>query len=406
MSMPPFCRKRPASRSITFWIASPNLLPMAVRLADGFSQRFPRTPIVFLTPEKSATTPHVCYRMPQHSWTVGLVLKWVRTQTLIHVGTRVAGVPDPVPAAYARGASLILLESAPPTSDASERPREGNRFDLIVDALTVANDDDGARCRAIDALIARSRRATRKARGYVPPGLRLLRFLRRHAGSILAMKFHEYRSISQLRGRLKCPDTILCLGNGPSSEDPLVSTVKYDSLFRVNISWQRRGQLAVPDLIFTGLAAAVSQGRPRAGFVFGKTDSEEAILVKHLMSRRVFSYASCERLGLMSPSGASDSAPTNGALMVALAAALNPRRLVISGIDLYSHPSGAYPDDARTPNAYAVGHDSQTEIGYLVAVLRRYHGELIVLSSALRKCLLDHGVACASAGGDFQGMQG
>jgi hypothetical protein len=77
--------------------------------------------------------------------------------------------------------------------------------------------------------------------------------------------------------------------------------------------------------------------------------------------------------------------PTNGAAMLAVATALQPRRLVISGVDLFSHPAGTYPGDARTPNAYTPGHDADSELEILLAALSGYRGELVILSEALEK---------------------
>jgi hypothetical protein len=70
--------------------------------------------------------------------------------------------------------------------------------------------------------------------------------------------------------------------------------------------------------------------------------------------------------------------------MLATAVALQPARLVISGIDLFSHPDGSYPGDTKTPNAYTPGHDAGSELSLLLEALDLYHGELIILSEALR----------------------
>ena len=42
-----------------------------------------------------------------------------------------------------------------------------------------------------------------------------------------------------LNDRLGRPTTILCLGNGPSSEDPRIPP-EHDCLFRVNWVWRKR----------------------------------------------------------------------------------------------------------------------------------------------------------------------
>src|ERR1700754_5069062 len=54
-----------------------------------------------------------------------------------------------------------------------------------------------------------------------------------------------------LRRHLGNPQSILCLGNGPSSESPAVSDVRCDRLFRVNWIWRDRTEHASPHVVFT-----------------------------------------------------------------------------------------------------------------------------------------------------------
>ena len=60
--------------------------------------------------------------------------------------------------------------------------------------------------------------------------------------------------------------------------------------------------------------------------------------------------------------------------MVATAAALEPTRLVIAGMDLFQHPAGAYPGDPTTPNDYLLMHDRETELAIVDEALRRFRG--------------------------------
>ena len=56
--------------------------------------------------------------------------------------------------------------------------------------------------------------------------------------------------------------------------------------------------------------------------------------------------------------------PTNGALMVAVAAALQPKRLVIAGLDLYRHPEGRYPGSTAI-DGYARGHSAACDLAVI-----------------------------------------
>jgi hypothetical protein len=79
--------------------------------------------------------------------------------------------------------------------------------------------------------------------------------------------------------------------------------------------------------------------------------------------------------------------------MLATAVALQPDRLVIAGIDLFSHPDGAYPGDTATPNAYSPGHEPDSEALLLMEALGRYRGELVILSEALAERWAAHQAA-------------
>src|SRR3546814_17637294 len=70
--------------------------------------------------------------------------------------------------------------------------------------------------------------------------------------------------------------------------------------------------------------------------------------------------------------------------MLAAAVALQPRHLVVAGVDLFNHPAGAYPGDAVTPNAYTAAHAPGTELALILEALRLYEGDLTILSPALR----------------------
>ena len=64
-------------------------------------------------------------------------------------------------------------------------------------------------------------------------------------------------------------------------------------------------------------------------------------------------------------------APTNGAVMLALAEALAPEKITLAGVDFFSDPQGAYPGDTGTPNAYGVFHSAAKEREYTLAWVER-----------------------------------
>ena len=73
--------------------------------------------------------------------------------------------------------------------------------------------------------------------------------------------------------------------------------------------------------------------------------------------------------------------------MVATAAALRPQRLVIAGIDLYSHPAGRYPGGSDAHDGYNRVHDRDVEIEMMRQALAGFTGELRLLSPILAAAL-------------------
>jgi hypothetical protein len=196
---------------------------------------------------------------------------------------------------------------------------------------------------------------------------------------------HRHDDLEQVRRALGDPETILCLGNGPSSEDPRLEEVAYDALFRVNHSWMHRPVLTEPDVVFTG---GYSTMRVLKKPIFGlQHQTGEMVL---LATRGPFSplhplrYFSMARLGShLEDFDWGDHRPTNGSAMIAMAVALRPKRLIIAGVDLFRHPDGSYPGDTTTPNAYTPAHSSDKELAFMFHHLDRLQGEVVIFGEIL-----------------------
>jgi hypothetical protein len=204
---------------------------------------------------------------------------------------------------------------------------------------------------------------------------------------ILSARLARIDDLAALRRELGHPRSILCLGNGPSSEDPRLLDITHDALFRVNDMWLTRGFLNEPDMIFTGSRKTLARIK-RAIFGFQTVESEARLVRHHVFGLHLsrLRYATLERFPLFlyqEPWRA--VRPTNGAAMLATAVALQPERLIVSGVDLFAHPQGSYPGDANTPNAYTPGHDPDTELQLLMLALQDFSGDLVILSEALEE---------------------
>lgn len=178
--------------------------------------------------------------------------------------------------------------------------------------------------------------------------------------------------LADLEASLGQPKTILCLGSGPSSNDEaaVAAAGAADVIFRVKHRWMREGRIRRADAAFTG---TVETARHVPGTIILSQDAITAYRVAGaaLLRGNRIRYGIVEALapGFKAQDG-SGARMTNGAAMLALAVAMQPERLIIAGIDLYSHPSGAYPGAPETANAHAPAHDRALEQAHTLAMLK------------------------------------
>ena len=195
----------------------------------------------------------------------------------------------------------------------------------------------------------------------------------------------RFDTLEALAERLGDPRTILCLGNGPSSEDPRLNEVAYDALFRVNHSWMERDLFTKADVVFTGGQTTM---RAVKSAILGLQDEvgEKALLMNRGpgMFKAPIQYFVISRLGsFLTDFDWDQHRPTNGSAMIAAAVALQPDRLVIAGVDLFQHPEGSYPGDKSTANAYTPAHTLDKELAFMLFQLDQFNGEIVIIGDAL-----------------------
>lgn len=246
----------------------------------------------------------------------------------------------------------------------------------------------------IDVMLARNLKALRK------PG-RIIQCIAEAPAIIaassrwrrsIAWRVRSYQNIDTLKQRLASPKTIMCLGNGPSSEAVELETMSYDVLFRVNHSWLKRGQHVKADVVFTGGKPSM-RAISKAIFGVQTRDAERSLLMLRTYNP-LFGPTEFFNINNMNSRVAQYNwghlRPTNGVCMLATAIALKPEKLIVAGIDLFQHPAGSYPGDNATANAYSPGHSRETELGFVLDLLGTYQGEIIVVGEILRKALENH----------------
>lgn len=197
--------------------------------------------------------------------------------------------------------------------------------------------------------------------------------------------FEDWNAIGNRLGR---PQSILCLGNGPSSEDPALNDAFYDCLFRVNWVWQARAVMTRPQIVFTA-DPDLPPPQSDAILAFPTRSDAHRILHRYRRAGRLRGQAYFVVPELESPlTGRSwPLRPTNGALMIAAAAQLQPRRLVIAGIDLYQHPAGKYPGEVAEANDYDAIHSRDNDLEAIALALAVFPGEVLVIGDQLRAAL-------------------
>ncbi|MCL5775960.1 hypothetical protein M1105_02955 [Limibaculum sp. FT325] len=269
------------------------------------------------------------------------------------------------PAGLAQGSGEVVALSA---TAAEAMPRANADLDELARHFVRSAGIERGQGPLLDAL------AGRLQRGLATRGMR--RLLGRFCARI--------ETAGALAERLGRPGTILCLGNGPTSEDPALAALPRDALFRVNHQWKARGFLARPDMIFAGVKRSMrAAGRIPLGVATPR--KERALLAARLVEfwHGPITYAVVEEIaGPVLPAVQGPLRPTTGAYMIAAAVALRPRRIVIAGMDMFSHPSGAYPGGGAAENAYTPSHDHETDVAFIRGCLASYEGEIATLSPA------------------------
>jgi hypothetical protein len=202
----------------------------------------------------------------------------------------------------------------------------------------------------------------------------------------LSRFFRRIDGVNGLSERLNRPQTIMCLGNGPSSEDPRLMEHGHDVLFRTNHAWMGRGFLTHPDVVITGLRTSMRKVRGAIFGIYGQSWERVFHMQRGLkLLRDPAEYFLTDHFGQNKQERNQENHwPTAGAIMISVAVDLQPSKLIIAGIDMFQHEKGAYPEDKATPNDFAPAHSFDCDKNHIMQSLARYEGELVILSEVLR----------------------
>lgn len=197
-----------------------------------------------------------------------------------------------------------------------------------------------------------------------------------------AHKLRKLASLDEINASLGHPDSILCLGNGPSSEDVPVAGATFDAVFRVNHRWAERGLFTSPDVVFTAALDSVLHVGRDILYTFIDDARAMRIIMKARKEIDRLSFTNAIDLGFPAHIFAPYQ-PTNGVIMVFLAVKLAPKKLTIAGIDLYRDPRGCYPDETNLSNTYTSDHNADLELDLILQLLASYQGQLTIFGENL-----------------------
>ena len=365
-------------------------------LIDELDAGLTRSPIRFVGAQddlsliRRAFPNHHSMTAPRERWwAIRCAIMATRPYAIVHIGD-----PGQVPPALARyaqthGMLLIFVEEM---SEAKTERLIGVSKHAASGADRRTGDIAQAANHVLRALVLHHRRSD-KAMAGARLGLKNWLLGRRLIQPIVCFRSRRFETLDALRQRLDRPDTIACLGSGPSSEDPRLLDLPFDRLFRAKWRWLDRGFLDNPDIV---LEAGVRPVRANPGTIIGFRSTRLAR--RNLVGRyplgvfsRVVEYFILEELPLTLNDRSGDFVPTTGALMLDLAVALRAKRLIVAGFDLFMHPDGAYPGDSTTPNDYGFVHEREFEIDCIARVLKSFDGEVVVIGDILRERLAAKG---------------
>lgn len=218
------------------------------------------------------------------------------------------------------------------------------------------------------------------------------RLMRGPGRVLLAPMVRRFPDRDAFRAHLGHPQTIMCLGNGPTCADPRLAGMPHDVLFRVNHQWMEDGYMTGADVLFAGVKKSMRAAGPRLIAVASRRKEQSLLGVRLLTPwRGRLRYVVVEDIAPVGDTLHGHPRPTTGAVMLAAAVALAPRRLIVAGMDMFSDASGAYPGRPDAVNAYALSHDKTTDAAFIRQHLARHEGEIVTLSPEFAK--LAQGVA-------------
>lgn len=390
MSQPHDIGTRPPEDAVVVMLASDGAPSAAAQaVVDALCESPKRLSVVLVSPPTDAGA--LAQRFPRayvHKANPGLTLAQVRARAMLCPDEAPdARRPALVTRAIRRGIPVFGLADAGGQSTSTE-----SRLTALSQSAGDALPEQGGAIMIADHLISAMgfERGDGPLLGAVSRGVQKL--MRGRARALLAPFVRRVASRDALCARLNQPEVIMCLGNGPTSADPRLAGMAHDALFRVNHQWMQDGYMTRADVLFAGVKRSMRAAGPTLIGVASRR-KEEALLGARLLSpwRGRLSYFVVEEIAGLGTSLQGHPRPTTGAVMLAAAIALAPRRLIVAGMDMFADKAGAYPGRTTAVNAYTAAHDRQTDETFIRAHLARFEGEIMTLSPAFAE--LAHSVA-------------
>lgn len=390
MSQPHDNGARPPEDAVVVMLASDGVtVPGAQAVIDALCDSPKRLSVVLVSPPAEAGA--LAQRFPRafvHKARPGLTLAQLRARAMLSIEAAApAHRPALIKRAIRRGLPVFGLAGEGLQSGSTDHP-----LTALSQSARDGLPEHGDVAMIADHLISAMgfERGDGPVLGALSRGAQ--RLMRGRARTLFSPLVRRIASRDALCAQLNQPQVIMCLGNGPTSADPRLAGMAHDALFRVNHQWMQDGYMTRADVLFAGVKRSMRAAGPTLVGVASRR-KEEALLGSRLLTpwRGRLSYVVVEDIADLGSSLQGHPRPTTGAVMLAAAVALAPRRLIVAGMDMFADKAGAYPGRTTAVNAYTAAHDRQTDEGFIRAHLARYEGEIMTLSPAFSE--LAHSVA-------------
>ena len=149
--------------------------------------------------------------------------------------------------------------------------------------------------------------------------------------AVLRRKYDQIGTLDELRGRFAGRRPSCAWAMAPRPKSLPFATWDGTAAFVSTIYGASGDFITEPDMVFTGARSTIEALDAQVIFGFASKHFAETTLKRYLFTSRRLSFIVAEQLNLLDSHYFTPFIPTNGAVMLTVATALAPRKLIVSG---------------------------------------------------------------------------